>query len=490
MVKKTLGRQKIEMVKIKDESNLQVTFSKRRSGLFKKASELCTLCGVEIAIIVFSPGNKVFSFGHPDVENILNRYVHNTKDTSPTWQLIEAHRNAIILRLNAQLTEMMSQIEAQKKRGEELDKMRKASQEQNWWESPIEELSLPQLQFLRSAMAELKKIVQREAEQLIIQNTNCQQLFPGSSSQGTNTNSKQFFIGSSSQEMDTNRQQFFPGSSSQGMDTNPQQFFTGSSSQGMDTNPQQFFTGSSSQGMNTNPRHPPQFFSPPQHPPQFFTRSSSQGMDTNPFTRSSIQGMDTNPQLFNEKSSQGMETNPQHPPQFFTGSSIQGMDTNPQQFFTRSSSQGMDTNPQHLPQFFTGSSIQGMDTNPQQFFTRSSIQGMDTNPRQLFPEKSSQGMDTNPQQFFTGSSIQEMDRNPSLFFIGSSSQGGTPNYETMNNNMALNANRMGGEYIDPNMIAPTPNYNPNPPAEGHIYPNPEGSDILAPTSPGFGSGLF
>ncbi|MBA0677137.1 hypothetical protein Goari_018558, partial [Gossypium aridum] len=218
MVKKTLGRQKIEMVKIKDESNLQVTFSKRRSGLFKKASELCTLCGVEIAIIVFSPGNKVFSFGHPDVENILNRYVHNTRDTSPTWQLIEAHRNAIIRRLNAQLTEMMSQIEAQKKRGEELDKMRKASQEQNWWESPIEELSLPQLQFLRSAMAELKKIVQREAEQLIIQNTNCQQLFPGSSSQGTNTNSKQFFIGSSSQEMDTNRQQFFPGSSSQGMD--------------------------------------------------------------------------------------------------------------------------------------------------------------------------------------------------------------------------------------------------------------------------------
>lgn len=107
MVKKTLGRQKIEMAKIKDESNLQVTFSKRRSGLFKKASELSTLCGVEIAIIVFSPGNKVFSFGHPDVENIINRYLHhNTKDTSPTWQLIEAHRNAIIRRLNTQLTEV------------------------------------------------------------------------------------------------------------------------------------------------------------------------------------------------------------------------------------------------------------------------------------------------------------------------------------------------------------------------------------------------
>ncbi|MFQ6664226.1 hypothetical protein Gotur_031405 [Gossypium turneri] len=134
MVKKTLGHQKIEMAKIKYESNLQVTFSKRRSDFFKKASELCTLCGVEIAITVFSSGNK----------------------------LIEAHHNAIILRLNAQLTEMMSQIEAQKKRGEELDKMRKASQEQNCFSLGVQTKERTQIQNSFSLGVQVKKLIQIE----------------------------------------------------------------------------------------------------------------------------------------------------------------------------------------------------------------------------------------------------------------------------------------------------------------------------------------
>ncbi|KAK9272839.1 hypothetical protein L1049_003217 [Liquidambar formosana] len=56
------------MAKMSKESNLLVTFSKHHFGLFNKASELSTLCGVEVAIIIFSPGKKVFSFGHPCVE--------------------------------------------------------------------------------------------------------------------------------------------------------------------------------------------------------------------------------------------------------------------------------------------------------------------------------------------------------------------------------------------------------------------------------------
>ncbi|CAN1769992.1 Agamous-like MADS-box protein AGL28 [Linum perenne] len=52
--------QKMSIKKILNKSNLQVTFSKRRAGLFKKASELCTLCGVEITVIVFSPAGKAY----------------------------------------------------------------------------------------------------------------------------------------------------------------------------------------------------------------------------------------------------------------------------------------------------------------------------------------------------------------------------------------------------------------------------------------------
>ncbi|KAL9319330.1 hypothetical protein ACSQ67_015847 [Phaseolus vulgaris] len=57
-LKKTRGRQKIEIKKMSNEHNLRVTFSKRRTGIFKKASELATLCGVDIAVIMFSPSSQ------------------------------------------------------------------------------------------------------------------------------------------------------------------------------------------------------------------------------------------------------------------------------------------------------------------------------------------------------------------------------------------------------------------------------------------------
>ncbi|KAA8519520.1 hypothetical protein F0562_013776 [Nyssa sinensis] len=54
-----MGRQKIEIKKIEKKNNLQVTFSKRRTGLFKKAAQLSALCGAEVAVIVMSPAKNV-----------------------------------------------------------------------------------------------------------------------------------------------------------------------------------------------------------------------------------------------------------------------------------------------------------------------------------------------------------------------------------------------------------------------------------------------
>ncbi|XP_056692083.1 agamous-like MADS-box protein AGL61 [Spinacia oleracea] len=87
--KESRGRQKIKMARIKNPSHRQVTFSKRRLGLFKKASEICPLCGIEAIIIVFSPGQKIFSFGYPDVESIVNRYLSRST-ISPGDEVLSA----------------------------------------------------------------------------------------------------------------------------------------------------------------------------------------------------------------------------------------------------------------------------------------------------------------------------------------------------------------------------------------------------------------
>ncbi|MFS7999722.1 putative transcription factor MADS-type1 family [Helianthus anomalus] len=55
-------RQKTQIRKIENLAARQVTFSKRRRGLFKKAQELSTLCDIDLALIVFSATGKLFHY--------------------------------------------------------------------------------------------------------------------------------------------------------------------------------------------------------------------------------------------------------------------------------------------------------------------------------------------------------------------------------------------------------------------------------------------
>ncbi|KAL4297207.1 hypothetical protein GQ457_12G026200 [Hibiscus cannabinus] len=163
------GRRKIEMKKIAKKNNLQVTFSKRRSGLFKKASELCTLCGVDVAIIVFSPAGKVFSFGHPHVESTIDRFLTRNPSVhclKAHCNVVEAHRDANIRELNAHLAQLADILEVEKRKGQTLDDVREAGRRQWWWQAPISELGLSELQQLRNALQELKKNVGKQADLL------------------------------------------------------------------------------------------------------------------------------------------------------------------------------------------------------------------------------------------------------------------------------------------------------------------------------------
>ncbi|KAH0464097.1 hypothetical protein IEQ34_006883 [Dendrobium chrysotoxum] len=78
------GRKKIEIKLIEKEENRQVCFSKRRQGLFKKASELSILCGAEVAAVVFSPAGKPYFFGNPSVDHVLRRFLSNISGPSDT----------------------------------------------------------------------------------------------------------------------------------------------------------------------------------------------------------------------------------------------------------------------------------------------------------------------------------------------------------------------------------------------------------------------
>ena len=57
-----MGRVKLQIKKIESTTNRQVTFSKRRNGLIKKAYELSVLCDVDVALIMFSPSGRLSVF--------------------------------------------------------------------------------------------------------------------------------------------------------------------------------------------------------------------------------------------------------------------------------------------------------------------------------------------------------------------------------------------------------------------------------------------
>jgi MADS-box transcription factor len=69
-----MGRRKIEIKRIKNPTSRQVTFSKRRGGLLKKAHKIAVLCDAEVALIIFSSTGKLFEFAS------LGRYATRKKE--------------------------------------------------------------------------------------------------------------------------------------------------------------------------------------------------------------------------------------------------------------------------------------------------------------------------------------------------------------------------------------------------------------------------
>lgn len=70
-----MGRGKVQLKRIENKISRQVTFSKRRSGLLKKAHEISVLCDADVALIIFSTKGKLFEYStESSMERILERY--------------------------------------------------------------------------------------------------------------------------------------------------------------------------------------------------------------------------------------------------------------------------------------------------------------------------------------------------------------------------------------------------------------------------------
>lgn len=117
-----MARERREIRRIENAAARQVTYSKRRRGLFKKAEELAVLCDADVALLVFSATGKLSQFASSSMNDIIDKYSTHSKNLGKSHQQPPIDLNVEQNRytsLNEQLAEATHGL--RQMRGEDLE---------------------------------------------------------------------------------------------------------------------------------------------------------------------------------------------------------------------------------------------------------------------------------------------------------------------------------------------------------------------------------
>ncbi|CAO2815760.1 unnamed protein product [Amaranthus hypochondriacus] len=117
-----MGRGKISIERIDNLTSRQVTFTKRRKGLFKKAKELSILCDADVGVIILSSTGKVYEFASNCMQSLLERYYKANEDN----QVLNPTSEAQLWKVEAEsLRQQLEELRMNSRRllGEDLSEL-------------------------------------------------------------------------------------------------------------------------------------------------------------------------------------------------------------------------------------------------------------------------------------------------------------------------------------------------------------------------------
>ncbi|KAL9679187.1 hypothetical protein QQ045_017043 [Rhodiola kirilowii] len=152
----------ISTKKIENKNDRMTTFCKRRTGLFRKANEICTLCAVQMALIVISPTNKTYTFAHPNIDVVLDDFLANNRSDANVVpkrahreHLSRVRNSATVEKLCEKLAKVKNEVNAAAKFGYQLDKIVNGSKNKSWWSKSLGDMNVSELEEYKNAMEEL-----------------------------------------------------------------------------------------------------------------------------------------------------------------------------------------------------------------------------------------------------------------------------------------------------------------------------------------------
>ncbi|KAI3712469.1 hypothetical protein L1987_71026 [Smallanthus sonchifolius] len=137
---------------IEDEKNRVVTFTKRRNGIYKKASELCILTGIDIEILIVTLSGKNYSFSHPSKEFVETQFWN---ETILPKGILDPYQEVHIKELVQQLDDVCNHMKFEVQRASTLKEM-KVNRTENMWEVSIDELPPDEAWKVKKQLRELQ----------------------------------------------------------------------------------------------------------------------------------------------------------------------------------------------------------------------------------------------------------------------------------------------------------------------------------------------
>ncbi|XP_070038829.1 MADS-box protein SOC1-like isoform X1 [Nicotiana tomentosiformis] len=184
-------RGKTQMRRIENATSRQVTFSKRRNGLLKKAFELSVLCDAEVGLVIFSPRGKLYEFASSSMQEIVERYKRHSKDkVQPENQAVGQNMQHLKLE-TASLMKKIELLDTSKRKllGEGLGSctLEELQQIEKQLERSVSAIRARKMQVFREQMDRLKE----KEKALAVENAMLREKFGGLQQRQTSSGEKE-----------------------------------------------------------------------------------------------------------------------------------------------------------------------------------------------------------------------------------------------------------------------------------------------------------